>query len=277
MEQSVSLKFTFLCIFVLVVQAMAREPILPVRGPSSYALLGMGAELHNDIYGGDVNLAGEFAPCNCASVYVDAGYRLVSYDFDMDGSLEMRHDVLNMDENGFNETYLGVKLMPYPFFGVDVSWRFPPGGGSQVNRFHRIGVSPMGIYDVSKHLKLGASLGYYTFLEKQDYLPGDELDLKGSLIWNLMWDEKTHSGWEVDHVFLYRWRIQESENHSMKKSCQKMHDRYQGFRMRTDVGYYFAVTGNALGLAGFYEMNRGSLFGRETGHAVGFYSKFRFY
>ncbi len=277
MERNVSLKFTFLCIFVLVAMATAREPILPVRGPSSYALLGIDAEIRNDIYGGEIGFAGEFAPCNCASVYIDAGYRLVSYDFDMDGSLEMRHDVLDMDENGFNETYLGVKLMPYPFFGVDVSWRFPPGGGSQVHKFHRFGISPMGIYDISKRLKLGASLGYYTFMEKQNYLPGDELDVKGSLVWNFFWDANQHRGWELSHVFLYRWRLQESENHGLKKPYQKMHDLHQGFRMRSDVGYYFAIAGNALGVSGFYEMNRGSLFGGETGHTIGLYSKFRFY
>ena len=54
-----------------------------------------------------------------------------------------------------------------------------------------------------------------------------------------------------------------------------MDDLYCGFRMRVDAARYFSLVGNSLGLTFFYEMNRGNLFGMETGHTLGFYVKLK--
>jgi hypothetical protein len=125
-------------------------------------------------------------------------------------------------------------------------------------------------------MTLGAALEYFRFLEKQDFQPGDELGLKGSISWKLLWDRDDYSGWRFDYVFLYRWRIQESENLHMDKPYRKMKDLERGFRMRVDAARYFPVFKNSLGVALFYEMNRGYLFGMETGHTLGLYAKFMF-
>lgn len=251
----------------------ARESILPVRGPESSAMLGGLGELLDDIYSADAELRGEYAPCNCFSVYGDFSYRFVSYDFDTEYH-DQRHEVLDLDVSGFNESYLGVKIVPKPFFGIDISWRLPPGEGSRVNRFHRLGVEPFGLYSLSRDLQLGAAVGYYTFLEKENYQPGDELGLKGSMQWRLGWDYNRSSGWQLDYVFLFRWRFQESRNLNLNKPYQKMNDLDRGFRLRLDAGRYFAIAQHSLGVALFYEMNRGNLFGFETGHSVGLYTKF---
>lgn len=52
-----------LCFFLILlllglVSAVARESILPVRGPESYALFGGVAELRDDVYSADLNVAG---------------------------------------------------------------------------------------------------------------------------------------------------------------------------------------------------------------------------
>lgn len=253
----------------------ARETVSPVRAPESFVLLGALAELRDDVYSGDINVAGEYAPCNCFSIYGDFAYRLVSYEWNTMAHDQI-HEMVNLRVNGLNESYLGMKLMPFPFAGVDVSWRLPPREGSRVNRFHRLGVSPFGLYEFSRNMALGAAAEYFTFLEERDFQPGDELGLKGSISWKLLWDRDDHSGWKIDYVFLYRWRIQESENLSLQKPYRKMDDLYRGYKMRVDAARYFSSFGNSLGIALFYEMNRGHLFGMETEHTLGLYAKFLF-
>ena len=257
------------------VAAFARETVSPVRAPESFVLLGALAELRGDVYSGDINVAGEYAPCNCFSIYGDFAYRLVSYEWNTMAHDQI-HEMVNLQVNGLNESYLGMKLVPLPFAGVDVSWRFPPREGSRVNRFHRLGVSPFGLYEFSRNMTLGAAAEYFTFLEERDFQPGDELGLKGSMSWKFLWDRDDHSGWKFDYVFLYRWRIQESENLSLRKPYRKMDDLYRGYKMRLDAARYFSSFGNSLGVALFYEMNRGYLFGMETGHTLGLYAKFLF-
>ena len=122
-------------------------------------------------------------------------------------------------------------------------------------------------------MTLGAAVEYFTFLEKQNFQPGDELGVKVSFSWKVQWERKSHSGWKIDYVFLYRWRIQESENLGMDEPYRKMDDLHRGFRMRVDGARYFELFGKFLGVALFYEMNRGHLFGMETGHTLGFYAK----
>ena len=267
----------FLLVLLLfgLVSAYARETVSPVRAPESYALFGGLAELRDDVYSADLNMAGEFAPCHCFSVYGDFAYRLVSYEWNTMAHDQI-HEMVNLQVNGLNESYLGVKMMPFAFFGVDFNWRLPPREGSRVNRFYRLGVSPFGLYEFSRNMTLGAALEYYTFLEKQNFQPGDELGVKGSISWKLLWDRDDYSGWKFDYVFLYRWRIQESENLNMQKPYRKMDDLDRGFRMRVDAARYFAAFKNSLGIALFYEMNRGYLFGMETGHTLGLYAKFMF-
>ena len=257
------------------IATFARETVSPVRAPESFVLLGALAELRDDVYSGDINVAGEYAPCNCFSIYGDFAYRLVSYEWNTMAHDQI-HEMVNLRVNGLNESYLGMKLMPFPFAGVDVSWRLPPREGSRVNRFHRLGVSPFGLYEFSRNMMLGAAAEYFPFLEERDFQPGDELGLKGSISWKLLWDRDDHSGWKFDYVFLYRWRIQESENLSLQKPYRKMDDLYRGYKMRVDAARYFSSFGNSLGIALFYEMNRGHLFGMETGHTLGLYAKFLF-
>lgn len=264
--------FLVAVVLSLAVFCAARETVSVVEGPKTRLTLGPMAELLDDVISVDLNLAGEYAPCNCFSVYGDFSYRFLSYEYDL-MLHDQRHQAVNLQVNGFNESYLGVKFLPVPNFGVDVSWRLPPGEGSKTNRFHRLGISPMGLFALSRNMDLGAAFEYYTFLEKENYQPGDELGLKGSMTWRLNWDVDPGTGWLFDYVFLYRWRIQESENLTMDKPYRKMDDLYRGFRMRVDGAFYFSVLNQSLGAALFYEMNRGNLFGKETGHTLGMYMK----
>lgn len=269
------IKVVFIVLMLVWNVALARESISVVRGPESFVSIGGMAELRDDVYSADLNVSGEYAPCNCFSVYGDFSYRFVSYEFDT-MLHDQIHELVNLRVNGFNESYVGMKFMPYSFLGVDVSWRLPPGEGSQVNRFHRLGVAPMGVFRFSKRLVLGGAVEYFTFLEKQSLQPGDELGLKYSLSWKFAWDFDEPSGWMLDYVFLYRWRLQESENLGMDKPYQKMDDLYRGLKMRVDVGRYWAISRMPLGVSLFYELNRGELFGFETGHVVGLNTKLLF-
>lgn len=272
---SCTLLVGLLLAMVIASPAIAREALLPWQAPQNFVLLGGYADLRDDIYSGDFNLMGEYAPCNCFSVYGSISYRLLSYEWDAKLHNEI-HEAVNLQVNGFNESYIGVKFVPYSFFGVDVNWRNLPGGGDSESRFYRLGVEPFGLYRFSRNLNLGAGAQYYTFLEHKNYQPGDELGLKASLTWRVFWNEELRKGWQLDYAFLYRWRLQESKNLNLEKPYQKMDDLYRGFRLRLDAGRFFPVAGHSLGVELFYEMSRGSLFGAETGHTVGLYTKYIF-
>ena len=253
----------------------AREPVFPVHSPESFVQLGGLGELRDDVYSADLNLAGAYAPCKCFSVFGDFAYRFVSYEYNLELHDQI-HEVMDLRVNGLNESYVGVKMMPFPLWGVDVTWRFPPRGGSQVNRFHRFGISPFGLYELTQNMTLGAAIEFFTFLEKSGFRPGDELGLKGSISWTLPWYSRAHSGWKLDYVFLYRWRIQESRNLNLDKPYRKMDDLYRGFKMHVDAVRYFTWLKKIFEISLSYEINRGYLFGMETGHAFGFNARMNF-
>ena len=125
-------------------------------------------------------------------------------------------------------------------------------------------------------MTLGAAIDFFTFLEKGGFRPGDELGLKGSISWTLPWYSSAHSGWKLDYVFLYRWRIQESRNLNLDKPYRKMDDLYRGFKMHVDAVRYFTWLKRIFEISVYYEINRGYLFGVETGHAFGFNARMNF-
>lgn len=262
----------FSLILLLCAFCFATEPLKPVYGPQTSVALGALAELRDDVYSADIYWGIELAPCKCFSIYTDMSYRLVSIEFDT-MLHDQIHEALNLQVNGLNESFLGAKFFPLDYAGVAVNWRFQPKDGSRIERFQRLGIEPMGLYPFSRNMLLGISGQYYTFLEDRNFQPGDELGLKGSFIWNLFWNRHEQTGWQVAYVFMFRWRIQESENHNLDREYQKMDDMYRGFRMRGDISRQFAWIKYPLSLGMGYEMNRGNLFGFETGHRVDFYIK----
>lgn len=250
---------------LMALSVFATEALKPVAPPQSYIAVGGVAELRDDVYSGDLGWTIEVAPCNCFSVYTDMSYRFLSYEWDTGWSDE-NHDPVNLHVNGLNESFVGMKIFPIQYFGVDLSWRFLPGDGGQMERFERLGVEPMGVYPFSRNLLLGLSFQYYTFVERKNFQPGDEIGIKASFVWKFLWDRADRTGWIVDYAFLYRKRVGESENYNLAEPYQKMDDDYNGIRMKAAISYSFGwfPFPFALGFAG--EMTRGYLFGFETGH-----------
>ncbi|MBR6124617.1 hypothetical protein IKQ19_13655, partial [Candidatus Saccharibacteria bacterium] len=91
--------FVLLSFLLCVASLFARETVSPVRAPESYALFGGLAELRDDVYSADLNVAGEYAPCTCFGVYGDFSYRLLSYEYDLMFH-DQRHEALNLRVNG---------------------------------------------------------------------------------------------------------------------------------------------------------------------------------
>lgn len=255
----------------------ATEILHSVDSPRSFFEYSFFAELDDDVYSGDLIASGMFAPCDCFGIYADVSYRLLgySYEYSKEGYV---HNYANLHIRGFNETYAGFKMMANSNFGVDVGWRFLPGGGSQKNRFQRLNVEPFGMFPISDRLRLGMSLRYNTFLERKNYKPGDEVGLKASFIWR-PFVEKTHVtpagtrekiGWTFTETFLFQARVQQSENLNMKAGYRKMDDQYVGYKMRFEALRYFDFMKVPFGIGLNYEIHQGTLFGFETGHRIGF-------
>lgn len=248
--------------------AFSAETLSPVKSPSTSVLLGGLGSLRDDVYSADLKLLGEFAPIKYVSVYGDFSYRFFSYLFDMTLH-KARHSPVNMEVNGFNESYVGLKFFPLQYLGIGANWRIPPGDGSQKDKMKRLGIEPMLVYPLSIRLLVGGMFGYYTYFEQKNLQLGDELGGMISFVWKPFLDTGEKNGFQIAYMLLYRSRIQESENLNLDKPYRGLDDCYRGFRLKVDLSYDFESV--PLGMGIFYEMNRGLLFGFETGHQVGLY------
>ena len=250
----------------------ATETLHPIYPPATtFSTAGI-FELIDDIYSVDATAAFEFAPFEWASIYVDGSFRFMSYSYEMSVK-GYEHNYCNLHVNGFNETYLGTKILPLNNFGLDINWRFPPGEGSQKYRFHRLNLEPFALLKISDHLLGGLALRYNTFLEDANYKPGDEIGAKASLIFKFLWVDHMQTGWTLENTFLYQKRIQESENKNLDKPYQGMKDKYQGIRLHLDLTRHFELFEKKVGFGIDYQINEGTLFGFETGHRVGLHLK----
>lgn len=248
--------------------SFATESLHPVLPPAtSFSVQGT-VELDEDIYSGDMEASAEYAILPNLSAYVDGTFRFLSYSYEYstDGYI---HNYCNLHVNGFNETYAGIKWMALPYFGLNLGWRFPPGEGSQKNRFHRLNIEPFTLLQFSRRLILGMSFPYNLFLEDLNYKPGAEIGIKASMRFRLNWNEALHSGWEFSETALYKARIQDSENRNLDKPYRKMKDKYCGMKMKFDIVRFFNILRLPVGFGINYEIHEGTLFGFETGHRIG--------
>lgn len=258
---------TLLC---AALHCMATEVLHPVLPPATNINIETTFELNDDIYSLDTKVSAEFSPVRRFSLYVDASFRFLSYSYELstEGYL---HNYCNLHVNGFNETYLGLRSLVYKNIGIDVSWRLPPGEGSQLHRFHRMNFEPYTYLQISKAVTFGTAFRYSKFLEDKNYKPGDEIGLKASFVWKQNWDETLKTGWKFSETFLYGARIDDSENRNLDTHFRKMDDKYRGFKMRFDVMRSFNFSGLPIGVGLDYEIHKGNLFGFETGHRIGAY------
>lgn len=268
------LRMTLLSLFFGATALWASEFVRPVSTPeTSFSFYGI-AELDDDVYSADLVAVAEFAVQDWLSLYADGSFRMLSYSYEysMEGYV---HNYANLHVNGFNETYVGAKAMIYDGLGLNVGWRFPPGEGSRRNRFHRLKVEPFAVYNVSKNLVLGSAMLYNTFLEEDDYQPGDEVGVKLSLVWKPFWKEGERKGWEIVETFLFQSRFEHSENLHLKKPYRQMDDQYSGMKLTMDLSRYFELYTFGAGVGLRYELQRGTLFGFETGHRLGVFATIR--
>ena len=255
-------------ILISFVTCLATEPLHPISLPtSSFSIQGT-VELDEDVYSGDMEVSAEYAFHPRLSLYVDGAFRFLSYSYEYSTEGYI-HNYCNLHVNGFNETYVGAKGMILPYLGLNVGWQFPPGEGSQKNRFHRLNVEPFGLLQFSRQLTLGTAIRYNTFLDDKNFKPGDEIGIKASFVWKPGWNDSLKTGWEFSEIFLYQARIEESENRNLDSRYRGMKDKYQGIKMKFEAMRYFNIAGFSTGFGLNYEIHDGTLFGFETGHRVG--------
>lgn len=264
----------FGCILpLLCVAALATENLHPILPPTTGIAVQGAFELDEDVYSLDMDVAAEYAIIpRYLSLYVDGAFRFlgVSYEYSTEGYL---HNYCNLHVNGFNETYAGIRVLPVSFLGLNAGWRFPPGEGSQKNRFHRLNIEPFSYLQFSRTLSLGTAFRYNAFLEDKNYKPGDEIGFKASLVWKLGWNDTLHTGWQLSEVFLYQARIEESENRNLARAYRKMDDKYHGYKMKIDVTRFFRMFGRSVGFGINYEIHDGTIFGFEAGHRIAIEAK----
>lgn len=246
----------------------ATEVLHPVHAPTSFVSAETAAELYDDVYSLDEIVSTEFSPWEPVSIYADASFRFLSYsyEFSTEGYV---HNYCNLHVNGFNETYLGAKAFFLDYFGVDLNWRFPPGEGSQRDRFHRLNVEPFAVYNFSEVLRGGLSVRYNTFLEDAHYQPGDEIGIKGSISWNFFWIDYMQTGWQLDAIVQYQQRIFESENRNLQKKYRKMKDTYKGIKAKVELMRHVDFFEHHTAVGVNAEYHTGTIFGFESGYRIG--------
>ena len=248
--------------------ALATEGLVPLHFPTTALSLEEAEELDDDVYSNDLTVSAEYALTDWFSFYGSSSFRFASYSYEYSTEGYI-HNYCNLHVNGFNESYLGVRTLFYRNFGLDAGWRFPPGEGSQKDRFHRLNAEPFVLFPATRHLLLGTSLRYNKFLKDKNFEPGDEIGFKASLLWKFWWSDSEQTGWKVSEVLLYQARFRESENHNLAKNCRKMDDKYKGMKIAFALARDFRLFGAPLELGINYTINKGTLFGFETGHRVG--------
>ena len=257
------------CILLLVSGAcLATENLHPIIPPTTSVGVQGTIELNEDVYSADMEVSAEYALHPRISVYVDGAFRFLSYSYEYSTEGYI-HNYCNLHVNGFNETYAGIKLLMLPHLGMNLGWRFPPGEGSQINRFHRLNLEPFALFQVSKRLLVGTAFRYNTFLEDKNYMPGNEVGFKASFVWKPGWNDSLNTGWQLSETFLYQARIEESENRNLDKPYRGMKDKYRGMKMKFDAMRYFKIVSIPVGFGLNYEIHEGTLFGFETGHRIG--------
>ncbi len=252
----------------------ATETLHPVKAPSTNFSTSGFFELDEDVYSADMFVSAEFAPFQRLSIYADGSFRFLSYSYEY-STKGYIHNYCNLHVNGFNETYIGARALIWHNIGLDINWRFPPGEGSQINRFHRLNIEPFVLYNISRDLAVGTAFRYDTFLEDKNYKSGDEFGIKGSLAWKFWWDHDKSSGWQISEVILYQVRAEESENRNLSKPYRNMKDKYRGLKMDFDLVRYFNIFSMPVGFGLNYEIHKGTLFGFETGHRIGLEMRIR--
>ena len=248
--------------------SFATEVLEPLHYPTSAISVEGAAELDDDTYSGVMTVSAEYAITNWFSLYGNGSFRFLSYSYEYSTEGYI-HNYCNLHVNGFNESYLGLRTLFYRNLGLDAGWRFPPGEGSQKDRFHRLNVEPFALFPASHHLLLGTALRYDTFLEDKNFRPGDEIGFKASFLWKFWWNDAKQTGWKFSEVLLYQARFQESENYNLNKNCRKMKDKYKGMKIAFALARDFTLLNIPLELGINYVINKGTLFGFETGHRIG--------
>lgn len=247
----------------------ATEALHPQFPPATGISIDQSLELDDDVYSTDLTVSGEYAFSPAFSIYADASFRFLSYSYEY-STKGYIHNYCNLHVNGFNETYIGAKALLYRNAGLNIGWRFPPGEGSQKDRFHRLNIEPFTFLHVSRRLLLATSLRYNLFLEESNYKPGDEIGFTASFSWKPFWNFQRNTGWEFTETFLYQYRINESENRNLEKPWSKMDDKYKGMKIKFDLARSILIYSKTFSFGAFYEIHKGTLFGFETGHKIGF-------
>ena len=249
---------------------VATEVLHPITPPTTHAIAEGTFELDEDVYSFDTRFSIELAPTERFSLYADVSYRFMEYSYEY-STKGYVHNYCNLHTNGFNETYVGFRSIIFRHIGLDWGWRFPPGEGSRLQRFHRLNIEPFVYLPFSKSLLLGTSLRYNRFLEDKNYKPGDEIGIKASFVWKLRWDEEKGTGWKISETALFQTRFHDSKNLNLEEEYSSMDDRYSGFKFRFDVSRSFSLFKVPIGIGLDYEIHKGTLFGFETGHRIGAY------
>ena len=134
-------------------KAYGTEGLMPLHFPTTVLTVEESEELDDDVYSNDLTASAEYAITDWFSLYGSTSFRFASYSYEY-STKGYIHNYCNLHVNGFNESYAGARGMLTRNLGLDAGWRFPPGEGSQKERFHRLNAEPFVLFSATPHLLL---------------------------------------------------------------------------------------------------------------------------
>ena len=246
----------------------ALEIVNPVFYPQSTVVLGYSLNLDDDVYSGDVVGSVEWAVTPRWSLLLASSYRTVSYLYEI-SDFEQVHEYMDLETEGFNRSYVGFKYAFSKYAGFESVFRSRAFGGDTKELYNGLKSSLLLFIPFSQRVFVGGSLEWTKFFERHNFEPGRELGGKLSLVWQ-------PGRWRIEDVILFRTRYEDSRNLNLNEYYQKQKDQYNGVKVRFAVERKFISDQNPLSLGLGYQLNRGHLFGRETGHLMDLYLKKNF-
>ncbi len=241
----------------------AYEFVQPIRFPENKVILSGSGELRDDVYSSDIRMVGEWAPIAAFSFFSDLSWRLFSYEMQLKSNGEILHSKTDLQMNGLNASVFGVKIKPFRFWGMTLTYKTPAGDGDKSEKHSRYGLEFFYLRPLWKSIFwIGWAGESFWFAERKNYKPGAELGSKFLL-------KILIQNWELENVFSFRRRIINSENKTLEKPYQNMHDSYAWFRYRTEGFRNFQISEKLnLGIGLAYEFSYGMLYANETGHRI---------
>lgn len=255
------------CFFIFQTALFAYTPLRLKSLPSNSIELATLLELHDDVYSNDINAFAEFSLNSQLSFLGELSYRTFSFEQEMDTSFNILHKGTNLSVSGFYTFLLGVKFFPVEFLGASLDWAIPIEKELGFQKFHSVSGEFLFLYPFTNWFEFSLAQEFCFYIPTDNFSLGSEIAIQWQGIFKI-------SKWRIEHISEFRQRVKDSKNKSLAIPYQKQNDRFSALRFKTAIYRNLIEKSFDLDIGISYEVAKGFLYGKETGHKFSIESRF---